>query len=37
MPEGPKGEKRPSDLFGNAEKFMPIAVGEKLTHHRREE
>jgi hypothetical protein len=27
MPKGPKGEKRPSDVIGNAVKVMRIAVG----------
>jgi hypothetical protein len=28
MPKGPKGEKRPADVNGNAVKVMRIAVGE---------
>jgi len=28
MPKGPKGEKRPSDVIGNAVKVMRIAVAE---------
>ena len=28
MPKGPKGEKRPADVIGNAVKVMRIAVGE---------
>ena len=28
MPKGPKGEKRPADVVGNAVKVMRIAVGE---------
>ena len=28
MPKGPKGEKRPADVIGNAVKVMQIAVGE---------
>lgn len=28
MPRGPKGEKRPADVIGNAVKVMKIAVGE---------
>ena len=28
MPHGPKGEKRPADVIGNAVKVMKIAVGE---------
>jgi len=29
MPRGPKGEKRPADLIGNAVKVMRIATGEE--------
>lgn len=29
MPSGPKGEKRPADVIGNAVKVMRIAVGEE--------
>lgn len=29
MPRGPKGEKRPADVIGNAVRVMQIAVGEK--------
>lgn len=29
MPRGPKGEKRPADVIGNAVKVMKIAVGEE--------
>lgn len=29
MPKGPKGEKRPADVIGNAVKVMKIAVGEE--------
>ena len=28
MPHGPKGEKRPADVIGNAVKVMRIATGE---------
>lgn len=28
MPKGPKGERRPADVIGNAVKVMRIAVGE---------
>ncbi len=28
MPRGPKGEKRPADVIGNAVRVMQIAVGE---------
>jgi hypothetical protein len=29
MPRGPKGERRPADVIGNAVKVMPIATGEE--------
>lgn len=29
MPRGPKGEKRPTDVIGNAVKVMKIATGEE--------
>ena len=29
MPKGPKGEKRPADVVGNAVKVMKIATGEE--------
>ncbi len=29
MPHGPKGEKRPADVIGNAVKVMRIATGEE--------
>jgi hypothetical protein len=29
MPKGPKGEKRPADVIGNAAKVMRIATGEE--------
>ena len=29
MPKGPKGEKRPADVIGNAVKVMGIATGEE--------
>jgi len=29
MPKGPKGEKRPADVIGNAVKIMRIATGEE--------
>jgi hypothetical protein len=29
MPRGPKGQKRPADLIGNAVKVMRIATGEE--------
>ena len=28
MPKGPKGQKRPADVIGNAVKVMKIAAGE---------
>lgn len=36
MPKGPKGQKRPADVIGNAVKVMRIATGEEteeLTEH----
>ena len=30
MPTGPKGEKRPADVIGNAVKIMRIATGEEV-------
>ena len=30
MPTGPKGEKRPADVIGNAVKVMRIATGEEV-------
>ena len=29
MPRGPKGEKRPADVIGNAVRIMRIATGEE--------
>lgn len=29
MPRGPKGQKRPADVIGNAVKVMKIATGEE--------
>jgi hypothetical protein len=29
MPKGPKGQKRPADVIGNAVKVMKIATGEE--------
>jgi hypothetical protein len=29
MPRGPRGEKRPADVIGNAVKIMRIATGEE--------
>lgn len=30
MPKGPKGQKRPADVIGNAVKVMRIATGEDI-------
>jgi hypothetical protein len=30
MPTGPKGEKRPVDVIGNAVKVMRVATGEEV-------
>lgn len=41
MPKGPKGEKRPADVIGNAVKIAKIATGEieeepdEMAHARR--
>lgn len=32
MPKGPKGEKRPADVIGNAVKVMRIAVGDEVDN-----
>ena len=39
MPKGPKGEKRPADVIGNAVRVMRIATGGRVSHYagRREE
>jgi hypothetical protein len=29
LPKGPKGQKRPADVIGNAVKVMRIAIGEE--------
>ena len=34
MPTGPKGEKRPADVIGNAVKVMRIATGEETEDYR---
>lgn len=34
MPKGPKGEKRPADVIGNAVKVMRIATGEEAEVYR---
>jgi len=36
IPRGPKGEKRPADVIGNAVKVMRIATGEEIEEERRE-
>jgi hypothetical protein len=33
MPRGPKGERRPADVIGNAVKVMHIATGEEPEDH----
>jgi hypothetical protein len=33
MPRGPKGERRPADVIGNAVKVMRIATGEELEDY----
>jgi hypothetical protein len=30
MPTGPKGQKRPADVIGNAVRVMRIATGEEI-------
>jgi hypothetical protein len=32
MPTGPKGEKRPADVIGNAVKVMRIATGDHRSN-----
>jgi hypothetical protein len=32
MPKGPRGEKRPADVIGNAVKVMRIATGEETEN-----
>ena len=34
MPKGPKGQKRPADVIGNAVKVMRIATGEETRTSR---
>ena len=34
MPKGPKGERRPADVIGNAVKIMRIATGEEPEDYR---
>ena len=33
MPTGPKGEKRPADVIGNAVRVMQVATGEADEEH----
>lgn len=33
MPKGPKGEKRPADVIGNAVRVMQIATGERQEEY----
>jgi len=33
MPKGPKGEKRPADVIGNAVKVMRVATGEEEVEY----
>ena len=33
MPRGPKGQKRPADVIGNAVKVMRIATGEEKEEY----
>jgi hypothetical protein len=35
MPEGPRGDKRPADVIGNAVKVMRIATGEETEERER--
>lgn len=35
MPRGPKGEKRPADVIGNAVRVMRIATGEESEDYGR--
>ena len=37
MPTGPKGEKRPADVIGNAVKVMRIATGEEAEDYGHED
>ncbi len=34
MPKGPKGERRPADVIGNAVKVMRVATGEEPEDYR---
>lgn len=36
MPKGPKGQKRPADVIGNAVKVMKIATGEEEEEYEKE-
>jgi hypothetical protein len=35
MPKGPRGEKRPADVIGNAVKVMRTATGEAIATNAR--
>ena len=35
MPKGPKGEKRPADVIGNAVRVMEIATGQREEQYDR--
>jgi general stress protein YciG len=37
MPTGPKGQKRPADVIGNAVKVMRIATGEEAEEFERDD
>ena len=37
MPRGPKGERRPADVIGNAVKVMRIATGDEPEDYGRDE
>ena len=37
MPKGPKGQKRPADVIGNAVKVMRIATGEETEEFENDE
>jgi hypothetical protein len=37
MPRGPKGQKRPADVIGNAVRVMEIATGQRKEEYEAEE
>ena len=37
MPRGPKGQKRPRDVIGNAVRVMEIATGQRKEEYEAEE